>query len=213
MRITTNTLFMHALADLSRLQRESFEASRQATSGRRFERPSDAPTDMALTSRLEDRRSELERAVANARLAAERNDVATAHLSELTGIVAEARSHAVQGANGTVGADGLLILAESVEGLLDQALSVANARHRSQLLFAGTATPSVAWELREGNGSSFAVYHGNTERSWVPIGPSESLDVSLAGREALGGRSRGATRIEGTKWRAARRYDGHGSWA
>lgn len=202
-RVTQQTLFLRTLQDLRSVQGENLRAARQVTTGRRLERPSDDPTDAAIALRLGDRIREQERYAETATRAREHAEFAVTRYGDVTSILAEARSIALQGVNGATSSDGRAALALQVDALLDRALAVANERQDGRLLFGGTTLGASAFERVTSGSTTRFVYRGNDEARLVPVGPSETLDLGVPGSAAFGGAHRGATRIGGSTGLAA----------
>ena len=170
---------------------------RQVSSGIRVERPSDDPRAMAkiLAHRAQD--TGLETRQANIRTIRTRLDASVFHLREAVSIVTRAKQITADARQ----VDDRETLANTVDELLGQIQSIANARYGDDYLFAGTAVrtePFVATSI-DSQGRPVAIdYRGAYDRSSVAIGPHYQADQFYSGAGIFTQRQSPSVTIQGS---------------
>ena len=126
MRISTSNAFETSLANLQRRQSQLSEAQEQLTSGIRVRKPSDDPAAAAAAERAlaaEARATAYMRALNDSRNAMQMTESA---LGDVGDMMQRARELMVAAGNGTFGDSERLSMAETLRGIRDDMLSVAN---------------------------------------------------------------------------------------
>jgi flagellar hook-associated protein 3 FlgL len=121
-------------------------AQEQVTTGKRINRPSDDPNGTATVIRLQTRQTELEQLKRNAATASDRLNVADFAADSYQQQLDRARVLLAQGGSDAVEKIGRQAIAEQIENIRSQVLTLANTRHDDQYLFGGTRqdAPPVA---------------------------------------------------------------------
>jgi len=140
MRVTDALRFQHVQRALASAAREHAAASRRASSGARIERPSDDPVGAAELVRLGASRSQVAAQRDTVRTVSGDLALAEATLAESGDLLAQAKSVALQGANGSLSASERSMLAEQVRQLRGELVGLANAKGSRGFLFAGSQT-------------------------------------------------------------------------
>lgn len=178
MRVTEGMRYAQVTRGLAALTAEHAKASRQASSGRRLEQPSADPVAAAELSRLRASQSQTaahRNVIRDARGDAELTE---ATLAQANSLFVRAHEIAMQGANGSLGADERAALAEEVHGLKQELVGLANTRGTRGYLFSGSQTDTAAF-------SNGGVFQGDDVDHVVQIGNAPPQSVSVSGAEAF----------------------------
>jgi flagellar hook-associated protein 3 FlgL len=182
MRITTANAYESAISQLQ-LRRQSLdEAQERLTSGKRVARPSDDPAAMARAERAlaAERRSQAQgRALDAARATMGQGEAA---LGEAGNLLQMARDLAVQAGNGTLSDTDRAVLADSIRGLRDQLLQVANRDDGAGLYLFGGQGSDLAPFVDAPGGVAF---RGSGGLAFG--GASDPVPLTLPGAEVWAG--------------------------
>ena len=102
-------------------------------------------------------------------------------LSDMGTLLDEAKSLAVQGANGSQDATSRKTLASSVDSLLSRMVDLANTVHDGRFLFGGTATVQTQPPFARNAGDTAVSYSGNLDTFNVQVGPNSNVQVNTDG--------------------------------
>jgi flagellar hook-associated protein 3 FlgL len=147
---------------------------RQAMSGVRVERASDAPAEWAGLQRLHARRADAETWGGNADRALGSLDAADIALGEGADLLKRAWQLVVGAASEPAGDEALRANAIELQGLRESLLAVANRSFDGQALFAGAATDGPAFDAT-------GAYLGSPERVLARVGEREQVAVAFDG--------------------------------
>ena len=178
MRVTDGMKYREVQRNLSRLQSENAEASRQASTGLRIGNPSDDPIGAAELARLS---AALDNASAHrATIKAVHGDaeLAESTLAQATELMTRAKEIALQGANDSLSADDRAALATEAKNLKTGLLQLANTRGSKGYLFAGSRTDTPAFDP---NG----LFQGDDVEHTVDVGSSTPTSVNASGARAF----------------------------
>ena len=140
MRITNSMLMTSFLSNLRRLQTDFSKYSEQLSSGRRINRPSDNPPDLAELLALQQEVVRQTQFGNNISEAMNRLETADSKLNELTNSLLRAIQLTEQAASDTVTGTGRRAIAEEIRTIQDQILSNASTQISDRYIFAGTRT-------------------------------------------------------------------------
>jgi flagellar hook-associated protein 3 FlgL len=154
------------------------KASRIAATGTKISRPSDDPSGYASLVQRNDQLAMLERRNDLASRAASELDVVQNSLSSAVDLIAKAREVAVSGNNGTIDANARNILAQDVDALRGELLSIANTRYGNKYIFAGSRTETIPF-------NTAGTYSGNDEVLRVPVLEGVALPSNVSGAQAF----------------------------
>ncbi len=180
MRVTTIMMNDEAVAlntkNLERLAR----TQSQIASGKRVQAPHDDPVAAGTALTLQSSLAANETYLQNVATAKEWLNAAEASLNGVVGVLRQALNDARQGASDTMGAEERATLGQHVDGLIADALSQLNARHRDSYLFAGfkTATQPFA---PSGSPIASVAYNGDSGTRLIEIEPGQTLAANVTG--------------------------------
>ena len=180
-RITNNFLVQRTLADLQRNVRTLSQTQQQFSTGRLFSRPSDDPIGYTTALRYREHITEGRRFDRNINRALTTLSLTETNLGSTNEILQRVRELTLTGQNGTLDRAEYNTIADEVEELLDQVVSIANSNYEGVYLFAGTSTLRQPFE-RVGNAVR---YTGNDGSRNLQVGVGVSLRSNLHGLETF----------------------------
>jgi flagellar hook-associated protein 3 FlgL len=152
MRIPNYTVSQTLVARLQDLTARQANLNQQATTGQRITDPSDDPAAMGRVLNIQTEKQQIQQFARNNDRALNISQASFSAVEQLKKTSDRASELSVLG-SGTAGPDALRTYGTEVDGLLEQALQVANTKHAGEHLFGGTKTdtpPFVA--TRDANG-------------------------------------------------------------
>ncbi len=199
-RITQGSLYARSLSDIQYSLRDSVKLQQQISTGLRVNRPSDDPAAALRIIPLKGEIRDLDRMLNNISLARESLNTGAASLEDASSIVQRIRELTVQGANGSISEGDRKSIAEEVDQLLEQMVSVANAQRGGRYLFGGTETGSPPFSLSNPGvtGQSRVSYVGNSDQVEVEIAPGVETAVNQPGDAIFMDHDRSATTFTGS---------------
>jgi flagellar hook-associated protein 3 FlgL len=183
MRITQTILNQAALDGMQSNLKRLSDYQRQAVTTKRISKPEDDPfaVEQSLGFRTRLKASETTRR--NIGMSMDWLNATDKTLSDMDTLLTRAKSLALQGANETLGLEGRQALAAEVDGLLEQAVAVANTRHGDQYLFAGFKVGARPFDAtRNPAGQITAVtYNGDTGQIVREVEPGIDMTINIVG--------------------------------
>ena len=151
MRITLNMQTDQTLLTLNDQQEQINQLSQQISSGVTLSSPSDDPYDWAQAMNLNQGLQEYNSILSGISFGTGWCQATGSALSQLSNLVSQAQQIAVS-ARSTTGTSQSSTLANEVNGILQQAVSVANSQYGDQYIFAGTNTASAPFSIDDSTG-------------------------------------------------------------
>ncbi len=170
-----------------------YDVDRQISSGKRFEKPGDAPERMGESLRVNRTLAVAKQVVENAREGVVKLQLMESILDQIGGLVIHAKAMAVRMSNDTMVPENRRVEAQEMMRVLEQIVSLANTKSGEQYLFSGTNVtiePFIFPDPKNHPGS--VAYQGNDSRSYVQQGFTSSvreaglMRVSEVGSRILG---------------------------
>lgn len=200
MRIGTLFFNDRITSDMLKTQAEMAETQMQLSSGRRIQTPSDDPSGAKTVLDTEKFVATTEQYQENILQVRSRLELEETVMANSSDIMQRLREIAIQGANGTYTAEQRGMMAEEVEQLLDELLSLANTKDSNdEYLFSGFSrqTPPVsdgstypAARTAAGPPATYAAsfsYQGDQGERLVPIASNRKVADAENGFEAFFG--------------------------
>jgi flagellar hook-associated protein 3 FlgL len=162
MRIATSTIYDNQTNTIDNLSAQYQQIGQQLSSGKSLQKPSDDPAvvsqDLTLTNTISAENND----ASNATSAQHTLTFTDSTLSSLTTVLQTARSLCVEGATDIIpnGSQRPLI-GKQVEGLLEQAIGLANSQYGDTYVFAGTGPRTSAPVTPIGTPPSSVAFTGN----------------------------------------------------
>lgn len=155
-------------------------AEEVASTGRRINRPSDAPSDLFEVHQVSAAMQDQEAYKANAESATGELDAMDAALADAESIILRAREIAVAMASETASQEGRSAGALEVRGLQESMATAANATFNDRYLFAGTAWTTIPFDTA-------GTYSGTTAEPTTQVADSRWVKTGLDGSAVFTG--------------------------
>jgi flagellar hook-associated protein 3 FlgL len=181
MRINPNPM-PDLLAALNQTELEAQEAGLQISTGRSVNEPSDNP--VAAAQLVENNDQAIFAGGYLQSLSAVQGQLSTADstLSSFTSALQQALSLGVEAGGGTLSASDLAGIANQLQGIQSQLVSLANTAYQGNYIFAGTITNAPPFVIDNSLPSGIN-YVGNTDVNKVSIGSGYKLAVNVPGSQ------------------------------
>jgi flagellar hook-associated protein 3 FlgL len=180
-RVTGNSIGMSVLrANQQTLARMANYQEQLATS-RKLNRISDDPVAAKQALRYRAEGFQVGKYLDNIDKASAFLTATDASLSQMSQLLDQAKSLAVQGANGTQDAASRKTLAASVDSLLSRMVDLSNTVHDGRFLFGGTSTVQTQPPFARNATDTGVDYTGNLDSFSVQIGPESTVQVNTDG--------------------------------
>jgi len=156
------------------------EAQSQVATGKRVRDPHDDPVAAGRALNLKSGLAANDTYLQNVATAKEWLNAAEASLSAVGDSLQRALTDARKGASDGLGAEERLTLGQHVDGLIADALTQLNARHRDAYLFGGFKTATRPFTTT-GNPVSAVTYNGDSGLRMIEIEPGQTVAVNATG--------------------------------
>ncbi len=189
MRISNNQITARILASIQASGYRALTLQEQLATGRRINRPSDDPIASSLAMGYKSRLKGLDQFERNIGAALDRLTATESTVTQLADLMNRTFVLAERGASDTSSAEVRSGLATEVDQLLEEFVSLGNAKADGRYLFAGTADNQPAFTVtRDGSGRITAVNASATADQSVVrlVGESETIAVNLTADATFG---------------------------
>jgi flagellar hook-associated protein 3 FlgL len=183
MRITPSIQSRNFLEDLALTKARMDKAQSELSSGRRVNVLSDDPYAAGQSSEIEAISSENDEYIANNDQLISKLGFLDSTLQRLVLSVENAQTLAAQALSGTTTAESRAALAEGVDGIRKQVLSIANTQYNGVFLFSGSHRPAA--DAFTDNAPGFT-YDGNDEAIYQRLDRSTTVQTNITGQDLFG---------------------------
>lgn len=190
LRITQDILYKNSLLYLQRGLQRIESAQQPLLTGKRINRPSDDPFGAMRVMKLHEEQNQFDNYLNNIDMVKGLNESGAAALQSLSTMLTEARALTIQGSTSTLNQTDRETLASQIDGMLGEAVSLANSRFGNRYLFGGTLTDSPPFSF---DGSEPIRYVGNSEVNSVWISQITKTEINIPGDEIFQKLDRGPT--------------------
>ncbi len=195
MRLSLRTLYGGLLTDLEHLTEAMYKYQTQIATGKKYQRPSEAPVDLNYALGYRRALAEIDRYRESIREARSFLRTVEGALKSFKDLIERAKELALEGANDIQNASTRKAIATEIDGLIQEALALANTQHGNRYVFAGnrpTGYPEgekpfrlVRESLPDGQVVERVVYHGGAEDLYMGYAQGARILVGRNGEEAL----------------------------
>jgi flagellar hook-associated protein 3 FlgL len=185
MRVDPNYV-SNLTASLDQSTGEEDTLTSELSSGLRVASLSDDPVAVAQSTLLDSSIAQDDTFVQTASGESSRLQVADSTLGEVVTQVTAALSTAVGGNNGTLNASDIASVAQSLSGIRDQVLSLANTSYQGQYLFGGSQGSTPPFTLDTTTNPATATYTGDNDLQYVETPNGQKIQVNLPGSSVFG---------------------------
>ena len=117
--------------------------------------------------------------------------VADSTLGDVVTQVTQALSLAVEGSNGTQNSSDNASVAQSLNGILSEVVSLANTSYQGQFLFSGSQGSVKPFTLDTSTTPPTTTYNGDTNVQYLEVPGGQKLQINLPGSSVFGSGSTG----------------------
>lgn len=181
MRISDNYRHQRTLRAMQETVGRVDEAQRQISTGKRLEKPSDAPIDVAFATQLRAERSDNERHLRTLGDARSWLAIQDSALQSSSTLLARAEELAVYAQNGAMGDDSREAIALELDGIRNQLGMLANTTYQGQAVFGAFSEEAV--QLTPTGATFVGTPGARVERR---VSPNETIAVNTDGAEVFG---------------------------
>jgi len=181
MRVATRSLYQGMQQRIQRLSGDLKRLNEQIATGKKILRPSDDPFSMVDVMQVKTSTAQLEQYSRNMESARPWLSMEESALSQAIDLIGQARELTIQMANSTQNAETRAMAATEVDGLINQAISLANSQVGGRYIFAGYSTSTAPFTRVTVGGIDTAQYNGDTNTFQTLIGKGETLAVRKDG--------------------------------
>jgi len=185
MRVDPNYV-SNLTASLDQSTSEEDTLTSELSSGLRVASLSDDPVAVAQSTLLGGSIAQDDTFVQTASGESSRLQIADSTLGEVVTQVASALSTAVGANNGTLNASDIASVAQSLSGIRDQVLSLANTSYQGQYLFGGSQGSAPPFTLDTTTNPATANYAGDNDLQYVETPNGQKIQVNLPGSAVFG---------------------------
>jgi flagellar hook-associated protein 3 FlgL len=169
------------MASVQQSEQNQTIATRQLSSGRTVNSPSDNPAATAAVVLNHDQAGQDAQFLQNINGLQGRFQVADSTISNVVEVLTQALSLGTEGANGTLSASDRQAIATEVQGLLTQTVGLANTSYQGAYLFGGTDVNTQPFTLDATTGA--VTYNGNSNTSSVELSKGNSIRANVPGNQ------------------------------
>ena len=163
MRIATSTIYTQQTSAIDDQQALYAQIGQQLSTGKQLNDPSDDPARIGQDLELHVSLDTTTQQATNVQSAVSELTTTDSALSSLTSVLQSARQLAVQGASQGLTDDQRSALANQLDELVRQSISVGNTQYGGKYVFAGTAATAAAPVQQQGNPISGVTFNGNEQ--------------------------------------------------
>jgi flagellar hook-associated protein 3 FlgL len=185
MRVDPNYISNLAAA-LNQSTSQEVTLTSELSSGLRVASLQDGPVAVAQSTLLGSSIAKDDTFVQTASSQSSRMQVTDSTLGEVVTQITSALSTAVSGNNGTLNATNLASIAQTLSGIRDQVLSLANTSYQGQYLFGGSQGSAPPFTLDTSTTPATATYNGDASAQYVETPSGQKIQVNLPGSAVFG---------------------------
>jgi flagellar hook-associated protein 3 FlgL len=180
-RVTNAAMSATVLGTTQRTLARLSTYQQQLASGKKVLEVSDDPVGAKTTLRYNGEQFAAQRYLDNIDSGTAFMTAADASLSEMSQLMDQVKSTAVQGANGSQDAASRAVLAQSLDSFLSRMADLANTVHDGRFIFAGTSTTQDQPPFALGDDGASVTYSGNLDTFSVNVGPNSPVALNQDG--------------------------------
>jgi flagellar hook-associated protein 3 FlgL len=185
MRVDPNYI-INLTASVDQSASEEAMLASELSSGLRVASLQDGPVAVAQSTLLGSSIAKDDSFVQTASNESSRLQVTDSTLGEVVTQITSALSTAVGGNNGTLNASDFASVAQTLSGIRDQVLSLANTSYQGQYLFGGSQGSAPPFTLDTSTTPATATYNGDSRVQYVETPSGQKIQVNLPGSAVFG---------------------------
>ena len=181
MRFSTVQAFNQNLKSLNQLQADNFKTQQQISTGKRVLTPADDPAAAVKIIQLNEELAKSDQYLSNMDAAELQLNAEETQIESAENLLIRVRELAVQSGNGALKSNDRRSIANEMEQIRDQLLTIANAKNSNgQYIFAGFQSHSQPFIAGEDGQVAFA---GDEGQRYVKIGATTKVAMNTPGKD------------------------------
>ncbi len=182
MRITQSMIIRNTFSRINANREQMNESQTAIASGKKVQKPSDAPISYSRISHLRNSLRQNEQFLRSVSYADNWMDNSSISLQQMDSLIRDAKEYAQRGLDAMANTETRMNLANSVYSVIEQAVEVGNTQYMGKNLFAGTRTKLAdPFEII----GDAVVYNGNDEQITRAISDTIELDINVTGQAIM----------------------------
>ncbi len=195
---TVNTIYSNLGFVLNRHTEALMQLQEQAATGSRVSRASDDPSAAHRVLGLDSQKRSLNGYIENISQAASTLEITQSVIKDMMSGFSQAKVLMTQIVSGIYGQEGRERIAEGIDNILEQMVSLANTEHVDEYLFGGGDTSSAPYAVTRTNGRITSVtYQGSYEDRRIEVADGVQSSAFYVGDELFRSNSRGSLEFLG----------------
>jgi len=195
---TVNTIYSNLGFVLNRHTEALMQLQEQAATGSRVSRASDDPSAAHRVLGLDSQKRSLNGYIENISQAASTLEITQSVIKDMISGFSQAKVLMTQIVSGIYGQEGRERIAEGIDNILEQMVSLANTKHVDEYLFGGGDTSSAPYAVTRTNGRITSVtYQGSYEDRSIEVADGVQSSAFYVGDELFRSNSRGSLEFLG----------------
>jgi flagellar hook-associated protein 3 FlgL len=187
MRVTNEMITNNSIAHMSDSLAKLYQLQTKAATGKDFLKASENPAKAVKNISLRSSQEALKSFMNTANVVDNWLSDTEFNLQELTDLGTRVKTLIVRGMNDSLDADSRNDIANELNSILDEAVSIANAKHQDSYLFAGanTTNPVPPFSRDTSGATETVVYQASVPVSLMrrDIAPGETITMNVDGNE------------------------------
>ena len=195
---TLSNIYNNASFALQLHAREIASLQEQASTGAQINRVSDSPSTAYQILGLNCQQRSLENYIDNLSEMVSMLEVTSTIIERMRPLLAETKTRLTQITSGTYTEDGRQRVADGINDILEEMVSLANTKHTSQYLFGGSNTTSPPYVVeRTGGEITRVIYRGSSDGRSIEVAPGLESSALYVGDEIFRSSNRSAPVFQG----------------
>jgi flagellar hook-associated protein 3 FlgL len=195
---TLNNIYNNATFALNLNAKAMTILQEQASTGARINRVSDSPSTAYQILGLNCQQRSLENYIDNLSEMVSMLEVTATITERMTSLLAETKTRLTQITGGTYSEDGRQRVAEGIDAILEQIVTLANTKHANQYLFGGSNTASPPYIVERSDGKiTRVIYQGSYDNRSIEVAPGLESSALYVGDEIFRSNNRIAPIFQG----------------
>lgn len=195
MRITSQVMVSNAVYNAQQQTNQLSVLQQEASTGLSILQPSDNPLVALQVMTDQNQYNQLNTYSQNITDAQDKLNTSVSTLNQVTNLISQAKSLALQGSNSTNTSTAYQAMGEQVNSILQEVVQLANTQQGGEYLYGGTASQSAPFTT---NAQGQVVYNGSALGLNEPIGQGQQVETLYAGSAVFQSQQRGATVYTGS---------------
>lgn len=181
LRLTGLSSYYMFSRSLAQRNFDMFRTSEQVSTNKRINRPSDDPEGAKMLLSLKGNMSQIDQYDSNLDVADRNLRQVESSLSSVKDLLVRAKEIAIAGKNGTLGTDARRGLAEEVQQLQQQLLSLSNTQVGGEYIFGGfkTTTQPFSLDASQPNADPVVTYAGDSNIRSIQISDDSTIAIQV----------------------------------